>query len=73
MPAHASRLATSPRLRRVRDFLADGEWRSTREIVVGAEVCAVNSVISELRANGCSILCRRDGRRWFYRLLADAG
>ena len=75
---HAARIATSDRLRRVHDLLADYNEHSTLEIVATAQVCAVNSIIAELRANGAVIVCtqRRDpesGRRsWYYRMLAPA-
>lgn len=72
MPMHAAKLARSGRLQRVYGVLSDGRWHSTQEIVLAAQVCAVNSIISELRANGCSIDCRQapseHGRVWLYRL-----
>ncbi len=48
-------------------------WRpmrhNTLDILIGAGVCAVNSCVSELRANGLTIECRRVGRERFeYRL-----
>ncbi len=62
----------SARLRRVLGVLADRRWHSTREIVRAADVCAVNSIMAELRANGYAVACRhvRAGgdRRWLYRL-----
>lgn len=64
----------SPRLQRVLAALrrADGEL-TTREIVVEADVCAVNSCVAELRDNGFDIQCRQrveGGRRlWLYRLV----
>jgi biotin operon repressor len=64
----AARIETSPRLQRVRDLLADGREYSTLDIVIGASVCAVNSCIAELRANGYAITCRRAGDIWFYRM-----
>ena len=70
---HAARIEHSPRLQRVNALLSDGRWRSTREIMSEAQVCAVNSCVSELRANGLPILCRRDkvGGQvlYFYRLV----
>lgn len=70
---HSASLDRSPRLRRVLEYLADGRERSTREIMLGADVCAVNSCVAELRDNGREIRCRRavrDGRRvWLYRLV----
>lgn len=61
------RLSHSDRLRRVDRLLADGRAYSTREIIQEAQVCAVNSIVSELRANGRDISCVRKGDVWFYR------
>ena len=73
---NAASVYRSERLRRVRDVLADHREHSTRDIVLEADVCAVNSCVSELRAQGYVIHCRRavvDGaRRWLYRLEAPA-
>lgn len=71
---HAARLSSSPRLQRVYRLLEGGDEHSTLDIVQKARVCAVNSIISELRLNGCTIGCRMEvdgeGKRvWFYRLL----
>ena len=69
---HAARLESSPRLQRVLEFLLHGEGRTTMDIVIGAEVCAVNSCIAELRDNGFDIDCSqsgpRDSRVWVYEL-----
>ena len=71
---HYGRLKTSPRLQRALHALqrANGEL-STMELAKRARICAVNSVIAELRANGAEITCRtaHDGkqRRWFYTLV----
>lgn len=56
---HSASLARSKRLQRACVLLADGAWHSTRDIVFGAHVVAVNSVIAELRDNGCWIETRR--------------
>ena len=56
---HSASLSRSPRLQRVHALLSDGRWHSTRDIVDGAQVVAVNSVIAELRDNGCWIETRR--------------
>ena len=77
---HAASLTRSPRLQRVHAFLSDGKERSTRAIVIGAHVCAVNSCIAELRAepNNCVIECRTavDGetgaRTWLYKMTKPA-
>ena len=71
---HAARLAHSPRLRSVLAALGDGAEHSTLDLVHEAGVCAVNSCIAELRANGHEIHCRvgaaPGGRRiWLYRLI----
>ena len=69
---HAAKLAQSSRLQRVLHVLLDGREHSTQEIVLAAQVCAVNSIIAELRANGFTIHCRQapgdHGRVWLYRL-----
>ena len=70
---HAARLAESPRLQRVLEVLSDGREHSTLDISQQARVCAVNSCIAELHANGKSISCRQVveplfGRIWVYRL-----
>jgi hypothetical protein len=43
-------LDNSDRLQRLVRFLSDGEEHSTRDIVIGAEVMAVGTAISELRS-----------------------
>lgn len=71
---HAARLDRSPRLQRVYELLKGGEEHSTRDIIQGAQVCAVNSCIAELRANGFYIENRQisdpaTGQRiWLYRM-----
>ncbi|TDQ40984.1 MULTISPECIES: hypothetical protein [Pseudomonadota] len=71
---HAARLERSPRLQRVLELLSDGRWYSTLDIVVGAGVCAVNSCVAELRANGIPVACRRVGRERFeYRIGSSDG
>lgn len=64
-----AKLDNSPRLQRVAALLADGQWRTTMEIIVGANVCAVNSAIAELRANGLAVESKRAGDVWSYRLV----
>ncbi len=63
----AADLRNSDRLQRVDRLLADGREYSTLEIISMCQVCAVNSIISELRANGRRIRCRREGGHWYYR------
>lgn len=73
---HAARLSTSQRLQRVYALLSGPGEYSTREIVERAQVCAVNSCISELRHAGAKITCRMvriDGQpRFFYRMTEEA-
>ena len=71
---HAARLATSPRLQAVRAALSDGAEHSTLDLVHETGVLAINSTVSELRANGFVIHCRQGkapggGRIWLYRLI----
>ena len=70
---NAAYLERSARLQRVDELLADGLEHSTWEIVAGAQVCAVNSIIAELRANGRQIRCIRRGRRWYYQAHRKCG
>ena len=75
---HAATIQRSDRLRRVHELLSDYNEHSTMEIVAEAQVCAVNSIVAELRVNGAVITCRQvrhpeSGRRVFkYRMLAPA-
>ena len=65
---HAARLSESPRLQRLAEVLAGGGWYSTRDLFMQAGICAVNSAVAELRANGIGVECRRVGRgRYEYR------
>lgn len=64
---NAARIEKSQRLQRVDSLLSDGREYSTLDIIINAQVCAVNSVVSELRHNGRNISCRRTGDIWLYR------
>ena len=55
---HYARVEKSNRLQRVLAALSCGRALTTRTIVRRARVCAVNSIVSELRANGYVIECR---------------
>ena len=66
----AASLENSERLQRVHALLRRGGEYSTRDVVRQAHVCAVNSAIAELRANGVSVETRRDGRVYYYSLPA---
>jgi len=58
----------SLRLQKVITVLKDKNWHSTMDIIKRAEVCAVNSIITELRLNGFDIKCKRDANKWLYQL-----
>lgn len=71
----AAKLADSDRLQRaLRLLIAERHrWLTTRTILRRANVCAVNTVIAELRENGAEIECKTTvlqggRRRWSYRL-----
>jgi len=67
-----AKVESSPRLQRALDLLQDGQWHSTRDIVRAADVCAVNSIITELRCNGFDIVTRCVGRgRYEYQLVLE--
>lgn len=67
---HAANIEKSKRLQRVDALLSDLRPRSTLEIIQQAEVCAVNSIISELRRNGRQINCHQHNRIFYYRRIA---
>jgi Helix-turn-helix domain len=66
---NAATLDNSDRLQRVFKLLSKGGEYTTLEIIQKAGVCAVNSIISELRANGYDISCQRRANKWFYRMI----
>ena len=65
---HAASIEKSERLGRVLDLLSKGGEFSTLDIIKQANVCAVNSIVAELRQNGFDIDCQRKGDKFFYRL-----
>ena len=72
MAMHFARIEESERLLRVHRLLSDGAWHGTREIMLAADVCAVNSIIAELRANRYDIRTRCVGRgRFEYQLQVE--
>lgn len=60
-------LETSERLQRVLAYLSDGREHTTRDIIRGTGQCAINSIASEIRAQGHDIRVRRERNRWYYR------
>jgi len=65
---NAANLEKSDRLKRVLKLLSGGGEFTTLEIIQKAGVCAVNSIISELRQHGYQIDCQRRNDKWFYRM-----
>jgi len=65
---NAASIEKSERLGRVLDLLSQGGEFTTLDIIKQGNVCAVNSIISELRQNGFDIACQRRGEKWFYKL-----
>ena len=66
---NAANFDKSDRLQRVYKLLKKGGEYTTLEIIQRAGVCAVNSIISELRQQGYQITCQRRADKWFYRLI----
>jgi hypothetical protein len=66
---HYAFIFSSQRLWRVFCFLKSGKWHSTRQIISGAHVCAVNSIMSEIRANGINYEVKREKNIYYYRLI----
>jgi len=67
---HAAKIRKSARLNRVLNVLRDGREHTSWELQMEARTVAVHTCISELRANGYAITCRRNGYVWSYRLEA---
>lgn len=68
---HAAKRLT-PRLDRVLQFLRrrGATGATTREIVVEAQVCAVNSIVAEIKTLGYQIKCKKEAvSRFRYRLI----
>lgn len=63
---NSAKLSKSDRLQRVLKVLLDGNKHTTRDIIRKANVCAVNSIISEIRDNGFKVMCERKANKWFY-------
>lgn len=69
---HYAKIDESERLQRAHRLLCDGAWHSTRDIMRAADVCAVNTVITELRCNGYDIVTRCVGRgRYEYQMILE--
>ena len=70
---HAATVDRSNRLKRLWAVLRDRKSHSTRDLMRKARVCAVSACISEIRAAGKHITCKRRGDRWFYQLTTGKG
>jgi len=66
---NAANFEKSDRLQRVYKLLKKGGEYTTLDIIQRAGVCAVNSIVSELRQAGYQITCQRRADKWFYRLV----
>ena len=62
---HAAKL-DNPRLQRMLRLLKRGGRYSTRQVIRKADVCAVNSIKSELKTHGIPVQCKRKGGVWEY-------
>lgn len=66
---HHASINRSRRLRRVLAKLREFPGGlTTRQLVRRAHVCAVNSCVAELRAQGIRISCKRQGMLFRYQL-----
>lgn len=65
---HSANVETSSRLQAVHNVLKDGKSHSTLDLIRESGMCAINSIISELRRNGIGVKCERDGRIYRYSL-----
>jgi len=66
-----AKVENSERLQRTLAVLKDGCEHTTRDLIQEAHICAVNSCVAELNAQGYVIVCRRSGDRWYYRLQSE--
>jgi hypothetical protein len=78
---HYAKIKSSPRLQRLlralssANYFMDG-WLTTMQIIGIAEICAVNSAVSELRRNGYVVESRRSATTkgaWEYKLVQIPG
>lgn len=72
MTMHAAKIDDSPRLQKVLKHLRRVGSATTMEISRACNVCAVNSIIAELRANGFTVDCNPvRGQRGVYLYTLD--
>lgn len=62
---HAGRVSSSERLTLILTELrkAGSIGMTTRQLITATGMCAINSCISEIRANGFEVRCTCDGRK----------
>lgn len=71
---HYARLENSPRLQRALAVLERGGRFTTRQLQTEAQLCAVNTAVDELRANGIDVRCECVGRgRYEYWIARNPG
>ena len=70
---HYARYIKSDRLQRLLKFMLDGAPHTTLEIIKGADICAVNSAVCELRRNGFSCYCISRSKPAIYQLTDPEG
>lgn len=63
-----ARFESSKRLQRLLEYMLDGQPHTTREISDGADICAVNSAVDELRENGFDLPCIKKSRPAIYQI-----
>ena len=54
---HYADYAKSARLQRLITYMIDGKVKTTLEIIQGADICAVNSAVCEVREQGFNLEC----------------
>ena len=69
---NAADIRKSKRLQRVHRALSDGQPHSTMDLIRETGHVAINSVVSELRANGAEITCRRRREHFVYQMTEPA-
>lgn len=66
---HVTRFETSHQLRRLLDFLLDGQPHSTIEISHALKICAVSQCCAMLRENGFDARCVKRSAPALYQLI----
>ena len=69
---HFADISSSTRLQRILKVLQKGGKFTTRDLIRKSGQCAINSIVSEIRANGIAVECERVKNRWYYWLSENA-